>query len=309
MSVSQRPASRFFAAFYRWSSQTQRTRQCIAPLQVRQDKSHRPANSSVRKYHATRTLHEHSQSELQLQNEDSPPSPNHGTSATEGAKRKQTPTSNLPQPGPKDPGTETSNLKDSVRHLLRKVPSSVAVITVSSIDPTTQRPVPMGVAVSSLSSVTLDPPTLSFNIKQPSQTLDAIRAAAGAFRVHFLEADRAGAKIVELFCRGNHAEAYVQRLENLDIRVPSSKEEGQEVVAASLAPQIQDAAVRAALECTVTHEFAVADHVILAARVDSLEQKVASRPTMVYVDGKYMRSDTTITVHGGEEADVERGDK
>lgn len=80
---------------------------------------------------------------------------------------------------------------------MRRVPASVAVITVAHHDPETNKHVPMGIAVSSLSTVTLDPPTVSFNIKQPSQALNAIRAADGHLRVHFLAASKMGRKIVE----------------------------------------------------------------------------------------------------------------
>ena len=95
---------------------------------------------------------------------------------------------------------------------MRKVPASVAVITVAHYDPDIEENVPMGIAVSSLSTVTLDPPTVSFNIKQPSKALNAIRAANGRFRVHFLEGTDAGRNIIEHFCNGNHPEAYDQRL-------------------------------------------------------------------------------------------------
>ena len=191
---------------------------------------------------------------------------------------------------------KSHELKDAVRGILRKVPSSVAVITVESVDPDTKKPVPMGVAVSSLTSVTLDPPTISFNIKQPSKTLDAIRAANGCFRVHFPGANRGGVDVVELFCRGNHSDAYDQRSKDLKLFFPLHRKEA--TTTASLAPQIRNNSICAAMECTLTHEFPVADHVIIAARVDSLEQKTSKGPTIVYVDGTYMRSDTTIALHG-----------
>ncbi len=197
---------------------------------------------------------------------------------------------------------ENLELKDSVRHLLRKVPNSVVIITVASIDPDTNKHVPMGIAVSSLSSVTLDPPTISFNIKDGSKTLNAIRAANGLFRIHFLAASLGGAKAVELFCNGNHTAAYKARIQRLKLFIPSSKED--ERATASLAPQIKNNFVTAAMECMVTHEFAVADHVILAARVDDVEQQQSESFTMTYADGQYVRTGNIIAVHATHAAAI-----
>ena len=180
---------------------------------------------------------------------------------------------------------QQEQLKNSVRGLMRHVPSSVAVLTVASIDPDTQKHVPMGVAVSSLSTVSLDPPTISFNIREPSKTLDAIRAADGLFRVHFPAADRGGAKLVDLFCRGNHPDAYNLRSKELRLHQPRDRKDPSNPP--SLAPQVLGEYVRAAMECKVTHEFPVADHVILVARVNSLEQKTSKDPTIMYINGGY----------------------
>lgn len=185
---------------------------------------------------------------------------------------------------------------------MRKVPASVAVITVASHDAATNKHVPLGIAVSSLNTVTLDPPTVSFNIKQPSKALDAIRAANGRFRVHFLNGEGFGAKVIELFCKGNHPDAYDHRMRDLRIRVPQLNDE--EIATASFAPQIQGKGVRAAAECTLTQELVVADHVILVAQVNSLDgQQDLDIPTIAYVDGTYRRLDgTVISSHGKKQS-------
>lgn len=170
---------------------------------------------------------------------------------------------------------------------MRMVPASVAVITVAHVDPETKESVPMGIAVSSLNTVTLDPPTVSFNIKQPSKTLSAIRDAHGSFRVHFLAGDQSGLQIIEHFCKGNHPDAYEERLKNLFINVPQA-EDGP-ATTAPLAPQLQGSGVRAAFECNLTHELPVADHVILVAQIKSIETGDLRIPTMAYVDGSYRR--------------------
>lgn len=196
---------------------------------------------------------------------------------------------------------ENEQLKNSVRGLMRTVPSSVAVITVASIDPDTKKPLPMGVAVSSLSTVSMNPPTIAFNIKEPSKTLEAIRAAQGHFRVHIPGASRSGANVVELFCRGNHKDAYDLRKKNLSWLFPSSSRKDVSV-SASLAPQILNDSIQAAMECTVVNEVAVADHVILIAKVENIEKKTSKDPAIMYLNGRYMRPDgTMITTHEGTE--------
>lgn len=175
---------------------------------------------------------------------------------------------------------------------MRNVPSSVAVVTVLGYDAELKRNVPMGVAVSSLSTVTLDPPTISFNIKEPSKTLEAIRAAKGLFRVHFPAADRGGAAMVDLFSRGNHPDAYDLRAKELRLHVPGTVSFAEKLQSSpSLAPQILNDSVRAAMECTLTHELSVADHVILVAKVEKMESKRPGDRTILYVDGQYMRPD------------------
>lgn len=183
---------------------------------------------------------------------------------------------------------EDEKLQRSVRNLMRQIPSSVAILTVASVDPYTNKNVPMGVAISSMTTVSLNPPTISFNIKEPSKTLDAIRAAGGLFRVHIPEANQGGATAVDVFCKGNHALAYEQRRKALKLFVPS---ESRDKFSASSAPQIWSESVQTAMECTVTHELNVADHVILVAKIDSVEHKAMKDSVVMYHDGRYKRPD------------------
>lgn len=302
----------------------EQSRSCVALCQRNCNGIRFSPGSHLRKYHATRLLCQQGQPEPQNQDEsgdtlkrDAYDGPRKSAGRIEET-RQATSVQGLSteQPGidkqetPIDPtelNNEEQELKTAVRGFLRKVPSSVAVITVKSIDPVTSKHVPMGVAVSSLSSVTLDPPTISFNIKQPSKTLDAIRAAKGRFRVHFPGADQGGANIVELFCRGNHQDAYNLRFRDLKLYVPSYSKDKR----SSLAPQIRDDSIRGAMECTVTHELHVADHVIIAARVNSLKQrqKTSRDPTIAYVDGGYTRSEGKIAVHGKPKSSVPGDEK
>ncbi|KAF1928962.1 uncharacterized protein M421DRAFT_4784 [Didymella exigua CBS 183.55] len=276
MAHAQRPASRFFAAFYQWSRHTQRPSPCApSPRYIRLPRQPAIA-ASLRTYHATNWRLNKGQS-------------THGfvqeleSMATAGEENNQASDQFPPR------SNDLTQLKEDVRSLMRMVPASVAVVTVSHVDPETEESVPMGIAVSSLNTVTLDPPTVSFNIKEPSRTLNAIRDAHGSFRVHFLASDSEGLQIIEHFCRGNHPDAYRERLKNLHVEFPPAQD-GPNIIAAS-APRLRSSGVRAAFECTLTHELPVADHVILVAHIKSIETGDVRIPTMAYANGSYQRLD------------------
>jgi flavin reductase (DIM6/NTAB) family NADH-FMN oxidoreductase RutF len=281
MAPLQRPASRFFAAFYRWTIYTRKVSYHCVNCTPTHNTKERPRICALyppissrfpRTFHTTRRRHQR------------------GVNISEDASDRAAEDTELSEEEMK-----AHQLRDSVRSFLRNVPSSVAVITAASVDPDTRRRVPMGVAISSIASVTMDPPTISFNLKHPSKTLDAIRAAKGLFRLHYLQADRGGAHVAELFCRGNHPEAYRLRLMDLKLYLPRDKRAPQ--ASQSAAPQIRHDSVCAALECTVTHELPVADHVILVAKVDSAEMKNSHAPTIMYLQGHYKRPEGAILVN------------
>ncbi|EUC48389.1 hypothetical protein COCMIDRAFT_34076 [Bipolaris oryzae ATCC 44560] len=296
MALAQRSACRFFAAFYRWELHTRNTQLCALNSTHYRNRIGLPQH-----YHTTRLLRQQAQPESQVQDESAiNPSDDirgmaNGTeipvlqpadSIREEIANSQPSTEEhdiLPEVS--DSELKQAKLKNSVRQLMRNVPSSVAVITVVHTDPETGKHVPMGVAVSSLSTVSLDPPTISFNIKEPSQTLDAIRAANGLFRVHFLAAERGGANVVDLFCHGNSAETYNRRAKRLKLYQPKDKK--HPATTRSCAPQILSDSVIAAMECEVTHQFPVGDHVILVAKVDSMEHKASKGPAILYIDRRY----------------------
>ncbi|EFQ90514.1 hypothetical protein CFE70_005537 [Pyrenophora teres f. teres 0-1] len=301
MALAQRPASRFFAAFYRWNLHTQRLRPCALASQCARNNAHiRNGICLPRHYHATRLLQQ-SQVEPQAQDEQAtalaedirnlPQKEEEHPSQSADSIQEEV-ASTQPSVEEQDASLELSEaelkkqaLKDSVRGFMRKVPSSVAVVTVAGTD-TGKKHGPVGVAVSSLCTVTLDPPTISFNIKEPSKTLDSIREANGLFRIHFPAADRGGAKVVDLFSRGNHPDAYNLRRKELKFHHPQEQPNSTSSTP-SLAPQIWEDYILAAMECKVTHEFPVADHVILVAKVENLERKLSTDPTMLYIDGGY----------------------
>jgi flavin reductase (DIM6/NTAB) family NADH-FMN oxidoreductase RutF len=93
-------------------------------------------------------------------------------------------------------------LSDQVRMLMRRVPHPVAIVTASDCTASRDRAF-RGMTVSSFNTITLYPaPVVSFNVKQPSETLNAIQSS-GRFLVHLLASSAATAKLARAFSRGN----------------------------------------------------------------------------------------------------------
>ncbi|KAF3005018.1 hypothetical protein E8E13_008882 [Curvularia kusanoi] len=166
---------------------------------------------------------------------------------------------------------------------MRRVPASVAIVTVAHVDPESGEHLPMGIAVSSMTTVTLDPPTISFNIKEPSQALQAIRASQGCFRVHWLGSKADGISVIQQFTQGNSRDALRQRHH---VKIP--QKDSSSAATAFSAPQVDapDCLIAAA-ECILTHELPVGDHVILVAQIKSVDVSDRSDLAMAYADGSY----------------------
>jgi len=170
-----------------------------------------------------------------------------------------------------------------MRRLMRNVPSSVAVLTVHHVDPNTGKPIPIGSTISSLTPVTLSPPHISFNIKYPSSTLDAIRNANGRFRVHFLKESDHAAYIADNFSQGNSDEVIKLRQREIGLLYPHND------ASFSQAPRLKSDEVVAALECRMTKEVTVADHIIAIAKVESLKCTRDMNPSLLYINRAYKR--------------------
>ena len=100
-----------------------------------------------------------------------------------------------------EPSAET-NIQDHVRHLMRRVPHPVAIIT--STDPTASAQTAFrGMTVSSFNTVTLYPePVVSFNVKVPSETYNAITSSS-RFLVHLLAPNATTARLATEFSKGH----------------------------------------------------------------------------------------------------------
>ncbi|KAL4933863.1 flavin reductase family protein [Aspergillus undulatus] len=97
---------------------------------------------------------------------------------------------------------------------MRRVPHPVAIITSTDPSPSTTQPHTSstdayqtshfrGMTVSSFNTVTLTPePVVSFNVRRPSETLNAL-LSSGRFLVHLLAPNPATAALARDFARGN----------------------------------------------------------------------------------------------------------
>ncbi|KAF2752227.1 hypothetical protein M011DRAFT_18831 [Sporormia fimetaria CBS 119925] len=173
---------------------------------------------------------------------------------------------------------------------MRNVPHPVVVLTAAS--PSTSPPSPLGLAISSFNTVTLDPPTISFNIRHPSRTLSAIRDDDGKFRIHFLSPRPMSAEIAAAFTNGNHEGAFEvrRRLVRLDMNAGVvGRAEGKEGGFTSRAARILDPHVTASMSCVVEKEVEVGDHVIVVAKVsDVMREQELKEPFLMYVNGEYV---------------------
>jgi flavin reductase (DIM6/NTAB) family NADH-FMN oxidoreductase RutF len=196
-------------------------------------------------------------------------------------------------------------IRADVRKLMQCVAHPVVVLTAAATMPATQQPVPLGIAVSSFNTVTLNPPTISFNIKQPSQTLDAIRADRGRFRIHFFASRPNGAQLVDSFTKGNNPTAYNDRLKLAQMDFSGKSLNGSDHF--STAASMQGPGVSAAMECELTQELAVGDHIIAVATVSNVQIKEKkAKPYLSYVQHNYvqmphniLRRHTEMDLKGG----------
>jgi flavin reductase (DIM6/NTAB) family NADH-FMN oxidoreductase RutF len=187
---------------------------------------------------------------------------------------------------------DSGRLSSLLRKFMREVSAPVTVITVAHEDPVSDEHVPLGTVVSSLNTVTLDPPHISFNIKTPSQTLEAIRAAEGNFRVHFLTATPQGGRTASAFSKKNDRESWSHRMDQGNITQPPTSAH-----ISARAPEISGKALFAAMACQVSQVIPVADHVVVVAKVKNLDTSgLTSYPQglLMYHNGNYTSSESAI---------------
>lgn len=172
---------------------------------------------------------------------------------------------------------------------MRHVPSTVTVITAFGEHADSPTPLPVGSAISSLTTVTLDPPHVSFNIKTPSTTLDAIRKMGGQFCVHLLDNSNLAARVAHNFTQGNSTVTLQLRKQKFKFTYPPTNHAGQP-------PKLVSSCVLASMTCQLVQEVTVADHVVAIASVNEVSARKYQAPALLYHEGKFKRYDGS-TLH------------
>jgi flavin reductase (DIM6/NTAB) family NADH-FMN oxidoreductase RutF len=120
-------------------------------------------------------------------------------------------------------GGPITEISAKVRQEMRRLPHSVVVITTAKHKgEDEQHPSHRGMTVSSFTTVTLSPnPVISFNIKRPSRTYEAILESK-YFHIHLLTATTNGAALANHFVKpikSNRSKFHLEDLEAIDIYV------------------------------------------------------------------------------------------
>lgn len=174
-------------------------------------------------------------------------------------------------------GTETIIEPDFFRRVLGQFPTGVAVITAMS-----SQGQPVGMAVGSFTSVSLDPPLVAFLPAASSKTWPQIEAA-GSFCVNILSARQ------EALSR-NFSRSTTDKFMGVPW-FPSP----------SGAPILEDAL--AWIDCSVFRVDEAGDHFIVLGRVTEMRLQTATEP-LVFFRGGYGRFDASSLVAGDPRGDL-----
>lgn len=195
-------------------------------------------------------------------------------------------------------------ISDKVRLIMRHVPQSIAILTTSrkpcsqtittESDPADLKGI--GMTLSSVNTISLEPqPLISFNIKKPSRTLDALMHH-GHFLIHFPSCSKAGAYLSDSFSGGFLQSKNLQSPSFCkSTPIPVLNIKGQEIsLPALLSPAYPISYI---LKCEVYAKngfIDVADHVIVVGKVQKTwshnEASMQSTPDntcLGYINGSY----------------------
>ncbi|MBL1100882.1 flavin reductase family protein [Streptomyces coffeae] len=144
------------------------------------------------------------------------------------------------------------------RALMASFPTGVTIVTTAGIDG-----VPRGMTLTSLCSVSLEPPVLLVCMRHGSPTLEAVEAG-GQFAVNLLH--RRARATAELFASGAQ-----DRFDRVPWRMT-----GQ-----AAGPHLLDAAHTIA-DCRVTAHHVVGDHVVIMGQVTAVSRLVEEHQPLLY---------------------------
>jgi flavin reductase (DIM6/NTAB) family NADH-FMN oxidoreductase RutF len=149
---------------------------------------------------------------------------------------------------------------------------------------------------------------ITFNLRRPSRTLEALHAA-GVFRVHTLRATAKGRDVAHAFVEKAHGEAYTA-LERAGVAVRYGRHAEGDVDI----PEIVDESILASLVCRVVPGLCVdvGDHTVVIAEVVSVPDQAdesrdeANEMGLIYAQRSYGKPDVTlIPPHVQDANDVE----
>lgn len=201
--------------------------------------------------------------------------------------------------------SKPSKVSELVRKVARYMPNSIVLVT-SSTSTSTDNPDPephsgqaapspgqevqpsshfRGMTVSSFTMLSMNPdPCITFNIKRPSKTLDAIQQS-GRFLVHLLRGTSSGAQIAR-----NFSTSWERRWETNEKWkvVEGASDDG------TILPVVVGFGVKRILECVYEGAVKVMDHSIVIGRVvevhgrdDEGMMKESLRNGLCYMRGEY----------------------
>ena len=147
---------------------------------------------------------------------------------------------------------------EDLRSVMQRVPSPVTVVTAAG------HAEARGATIGSFTSVSLDPPLVSFNVEKESQ-MHAVLAETSHFAVHLL-ADRQS-ELCQHFAVPDQSGA--DQLETVAYRTDAHD-----------TPVLE--AAPAVLHCQWHGAFGAGDHRIIVGRVTQLEDRGEARPLLYY---------------------------
>ncbi|KAI9645871.1 hypothetical protein NHQ30_005307 [Ciborinia camelliae] len=233
-----------------------------------------------------------------------------------------TPSDSSPET-PNQPQEELSVASLKLRDIMRHVPHSVVALTAPIIRPGSEVSEGMaGMTLSSFNTVTLSPdPIITFNIKRPSRTLDALKATQDLktiesipdekqrrFHIHLLEANDAGANIATRFSRGGLLSAK-------DLALLTRRAHNDYPFYYHTGALMKG--VRRLLECEILHNghgafIDVGDHTLVFAKVTRISLKTKSKVLperewkgLCYMQGRY-HTPVILTIEGKADMEVSK---
>ncbi len=168
-------------------------------------------------------------------------------------------TSRVLLPQPYQPGHHTPRMDGNrLRAVMRRVVASVAIVTAAGDD---ER---RGITISSFTSVSLDPPLVSFNVRRQARMCRTLQAASD-FVVHVLSDKQAA--LSAHFARPG--QTGTQQFSPIAHRIRAC---GSPVLEAALA----------VLCCRRYALYPAGDHVIVVGRVVAIEEAASGQPLLYY---------------------------